>query len=208
MGRSGKPLRPDSPEVFLIGNNMRAGRGKGKGAAYERDICKRLSRWVSSHKREDVFWRAAMSGGRATVQRRKGETLHAHAGDISCTHSCGELLTEKFFCECKHYKDLQLSQVSYGKLGMLRRFWLVARKQAKQYGKQALLFARQNQQPDIVVTSTEGFRMLSSLGRIPVLATFRNDMTMFLLRDLITLPYSEFVNVHKLQKIPRERLLV
>jgi len=46
---------------------MRKGGGKAKGASFERDICRRLSLWVSAGKQEDVFWRSAMSGGRSTV---------------------------------------------------------------------------------------------------------------------------------------------
>ena len=48
------------------------GYGKQKGGEYERTVCKKLSLWVSNGTRDDIFWRSAMSGGRATLQRKKG----------------------------------------------------------------------------------------------------------------------------------------
>ena len=49
---------------------MRKGGGKEKGSSFERLVCKRMSMWLSKGERDDLFWRSAMSGGRATVQLR------------------------------------------------------------------------------------------------------------------------------------------
>ena len=61
---------------------------KQKGAEFERKICKQLSRWIDSN-REDLFWRSAMSGGRATLKSNKGE-VSGQAGDITSIDKIGQ----------------------------------------------------------------------------------------------------------------------
>jgi hypothetical protein len=76
---------------------MSNGRSKAKGSSFERDICKRLSLWVSDGEEQDCFWRSAMSGGRSTVANRRGVKLNRQAGDITSTSPEGHALTDKFF---------------------------------------------------------------------------------------------------------------
>ncbi len=60
-----------------------------KGGQFERDICRSLSLWWSGGKHDDLFWRTAGSGGRATVRRKKGKGTKGHAGDITNTSKHG-----------------------------------------------------------------------------------------------------------------------
>ena len=128
---------------------MRPGGGKAKGAAFEREVCRKLSMWLSGGVNEDVLWRSAMSGGRSTVAAKKGKRLAAQAGDISCIHPCGHNFISKFYVECKAYRDLRFAGLLTEK-GELVEFWNETRKQAKSYGKLPLLVARQNQLPPFV----------------------------------------------------------
>lgn len=73
----------------------------GKGAAWERELCKRLSLWWSGGERDDLFWRTANSGGRATVRGRKGVSTSGHYGDICATDAAGEPFLRLFACETK-----------------------------------------------------------------------------------------------------------
>lgn len=57
----------------------------GKGSTFERDVCSDLSTWWTGKDGESVFWRTAMSGGRATVRFRKGKNTSGHAGDVCAT---------------------------------------------------------------------------------------------------------------------------
>src|SRR5580700_5183475 len=123
---------------------MRAGGGKQKGAAHERYICVELSRWMSAGAHDDLFWRSAMSGGRSTVAAKGGRRLAAQAGDISCIHAKGSPLTDKYYIECKSYRDLNFVGLLKRK-GKLAEFWLETRKQAAHYSKLPLLIAKQNQ---------------------------------------------------------------
>lgn len=70
-----------------------------KGSQFERDVCKRLSEWWAG-KDADIFWRTAMSGGRATVRVRKGHAT-AHAGDICAVDNRGRGFTKKITVELK-----------------------------------------------------------------------------------------------------------
>jgi hypothetical protein len=126
-------------------------KGKQKGSAFERKVCKSLSLWVSSGEREDLFWRSAMSGGRATVGRKGGKDHAKHAGDISATSVEGHALTDVFYVECKAYLNLQIDSAMIKGVGKLIKFWDEAVAQADHYNKVPMLIAKQNQVPIIVL---------------------------------------------------------
>lgn len=134
---------------------MRAGGGKQKGAAFERWVCKRLSLWASNGEATDLFWRSAMSGGRATIaaQRGKAKSAAAHAGDITATSARGHFLTDLFLIECKFYSKLDLLPFLLGHdKGKLYAFWYKAKIQSGEIDKQPLLIAKQNQEAAFVLS--------------------------------------------------------
>lgn len=130
---------------------MPRSKGKQKGSAFERKVCKQLSLWVSNGENEDLFWRSAMSGGRATVGQRKGKNHARHAGDISATSVEGHGLTDEWYVECKAYKNLAIDSAMIKGTGPLIKFWDEAVLQAQQYGRKPMLIAKQNQVPVIVL---------------------------------------------------------
>ncbi len=140
---------------------MRDGGGKQKGSAFERRLAKDLSLWVSNGEREDIFWRSAMSGGRSTVGRKKGQNLTAQSGDISSIDPLGHPFINKFYVESKHYKKLRLEQLIFGS-GELFNFWETTRKEAKFYKKIPFLVAKQNHLPTIICTNRLGIHMLTA----------------------------------------------
>jgi len=77
------------------------GRCKGKGSSFERQLCKMLSLWWSNGKRDDLYWRSSMSGGRATVRARKSKSTAGHYGDITSTDTVGRELTQLCVIEAK-----------------------------------------------------------------------------------------------------------
>jgi hypothetical protein len=135
---------------------MKSGGGKAKGASFERKICVALSQWVSSKQRKDLFWRSAMSGGRATLGLRKGDKHLTQGGDVSAIDPLGALLTGRFCIEIKFYKDLDLAAFWLGR-GTLYRFWERASEDAKKYGKEPMLIAKQNLYPTLVLVSGSCF---------------------------------------------------
>lgn len=138
---------------------MRQGGGKQKGASFEREICVLLSSWVSSGTQEDVFWRSAMSGGRATVAFKRGKRLASQVGDISCISPVGERFISRFAPECKFYANLDYAGLLTGK-GKLLTFWAEINKQAQTYEKYPIMFARQNRLPTMVCLTHSGMAVL------------------------------------------------
>lgn len=134
---------------------MRAGGGKQKGSAFEREVCKALSLWVTSGDRQDVFWRSAMSGGRATVALRRirdGEPLVRQAGDIVAVEVEGIDFCRKWYPECKHVKYLHLDSFFIKRTGPLQKFWTKAVKEALRYKRDPIIIARQNGWPTLVIS--------------------------------------------------------
>ncbi len=134
---------------------MRKGGSKAKGSSFERKLCKMLSLWVSHGKNEDVFWRSAMSGGRATVAARKCKKLTRQAGDISAIAPEGHILTNRYYVELKHVKNLALLQFFTKGSGPLAEYWKKAKQQAALHGLEPLIIARQNNLP-MVLVCTQG----------------------------------------------------
>jgi hypothetical protein len=130
---------------------MRPGGGKAKGGAWEREVCKQLSFWVSKGKSEDLFWRSAMSGGRSTVAHAKGKLVRA-AGDICSVAPEGHILTDLWVIECKHVKRLYLDQFLIQETGWLKKVWDKLRAEANRHNKWPLLIAKQNGWPALAIT--------------------------------------------------------
>lgn len=157
---------------------MRPGGGKAKGANFEREVCRRLSEWVSQGKHADLFWRSAMSGGRATVAHKKGKEVR-QAGDICSVNAEGHALTDQYYIECKNVKDCRfMAWVLSGK-GPIA-FWMKeANAQSRRYARQPMLIIKQNLWPTLVICH-QG----NSPHDLPALMSIRNKYEVFLFDDM------------------------
>lgn len=72
-----------------------------KGGKFEREVCKALSRWWTHGDRDDVFWRSASSGARATIRRKQNKVTFGQYGDIQATDPIGQPLMDICTIECK-----------------------------------------------------------------------------------------------------------
>jgi len=129
---------------------------KRKGGAFERETCESLSLWVSKGERDDLFWRSAMSGGRATVKQKTGKANVSQGGDICAVDPRGHALVGPFAIECKFYKDLKLDCAFLRGYGPLIKFWREAVHMAKRQGKIPMLIAKQNGWPVLLILNTRG----------------------------------------------------
>jgi hypothetical protein len=163
---------------------VRKGGGKQKGASFEREVCVLLSKWVTNGVREDVFWRSAMSGGRATVGHKRGKQHSTQVGDISCIHPSGHRFCEAFAPECKFYANLDYQGLLTGK-GKLLAFWTEIRLQAKRYNKHPFLVARQNRLAANVCLNMDGVRELGLLPRKALLVSPPNGMYIYDFKDFL-----------------------
>ena len=80
---------------------MKRGAGKAKGGAFERLVCKKLSLWWTRDERDDVFYRTASSGGRATQRSKKHLKTFGQYGDIQAADPIGQQLMDLCVIECK-----------------------------------------------------------------------------------------------------------
>lgn len=150
---------------------MRPGGGKAKGSSFERQVCRDLSLWVSNGERDDLYWRSAMSGGRASVQFKKGGKNLTQTGDITAIDPLGAPLTSAFLVECKFYRDLILVGLFHGIKTGISSHWTKCVEQAKQHNKLPMLIARQNRVAPMVVLDQDG---INFFGLTDLIATFHS----------------------------------
>lgn len=124
--------------------------GKQKGAAFEREICRQLSLWISQGKSSDLFWRTAMSGGRATVLHRKGQSIR-QVGDICAVSPEGHPFTDEWFIELKHVRRLALDQFLIKNTGPLWNYWTKCCFEAVKHRRKPMLIGKQNGWPIILM---------------------------------------------------------
>lgn len=127
---------------------------KTKGSSFERQVARDLSGWVSGGAKADVFWRTAMSGGRATVALKAGTKMLASAGDLCAIDSAGEPFLNKFYIECKHRKLLNLDRLVTGQTSKFIEYFTKALKEAREYKKTPFFIVKQNRTP-ILLAVTE-----------------------------------------------------
>jgi hypothetical protein len=132
---------------------------KAKGSAFERQICAKLSLWVSGGTNKDLYWRSSMSGGRATIHVGKGR-VNRQAGDICAVAPEGHTLTDQFFIECKAVRDLNLTGFVLSNVGPLAKYWTICVTQAATHKRSPLLIAKQNNHPIMVVSILDAFTVV------------------------------------------------
>lgn len=167
---------------------MRRGGGKQKGSAFEREVCKALSLWVSHGKDKDLFWRSAMSGGRAT---RAGGSVR-QAGDICAVAPEGHSLTNSYYFELKFMKNLALANFFIEGGGILWKFWEKACKEGEKYNRHPVVIAKQNLYPTIVLIDEEPLRAITTGEHLPVIMfddSKRHELVVCLFDDLLQTKY-------------------
>ena len=159
---------------------MRAGGSHAKGASFERVTCKALSMWMTMGVRDDLFWRTAMSGGRATVQRKAGILNVAQQGDIGLIDTQGVWFMERFVVECKHVRDLKIMEGIVKGTGALVQFWNKLNDDLP-VGRYPLLIARENRVPTILLTNSIGAGMLGlrTRHRLASIHTLQAELYLF-----------------------------
>lgn len=154
---------------------MKPGAGKRKGGAFEIVVAKSLSLWVTDGKRNDLFWRSSLSGGRATNAFKKGDNKAHIAGDICAVDPMGDDLVQVFFVECKHYKKLDLQTAVTTNGGQLIKFWHEAVSKSNQHGKLPMIVVKQNALPVLMGLCDKGNRLITDFfghDSFPPLASF------------------------------------
>jgi len=147
-----------------------------------------------------------MSGGRATVKAKKGISLHAQTGDITAIHPMGHFFTKLFMIECKHYRDIQWVPCLYERSSSaVRVFWLQLLKDSNSFCKAPMMIVRQNNYPNIVILDSTGEEICINNRFQPLLIIPKLQMKVYLLKDLLLLPFDE-IRTRNAGKRIRQRL--
>lgn len=139
--------------------SRRARASSHKGSTFERDVCKRLSLWLSRGMHDDWFWRTAMSGGRATLRHAAGKRNQQQVGDICSIAAQGERLTSRFVIECKNYKNLHWESFLRNDTpaaGTICGFWNTCKADAYSMGRRPLMFVKQGRLGEFAIMDTDG----------------------------------------------------
>jgi hypothetical protein len=73
----------------------------GKGSDFERLVATQLSRWWTNDARDDIFWRTAGSGARATTRSKGGKRTAQQYGDICAIDPLGNPFVDLITLELK-----------------------------------------------------------------------------------------------------------
>lgn len=133
---------------------------KNKGSSFERDICKELSLWWTDGERDDVFWRTAGSGGRATNRMKQGQQTAGAYGDMTFVDPIGEPLLRLCCFEFKRgYGNWCLLDVIDRRQAkdkvrptIIEQFWLQATQSAEDAGCRypVIIFRRDKRKVGII----------------------------------------------------------
>lgn len=134
-----------------------------------------------------------MSGGRASVQFKRGAKNKTQCGDVSAIDPIGARLTDLFLIEAKFYRDLILVGLFHGIKGGINKHWLQCTTQARQHGKLPMLIARQNGVKPLVFLTQDGVNVFS-IDKDLLIATFYSG------EGLHVLWYAHFL---KTAKVPQ-----
>ena len=165
-------------------------RGGEKGASFEREIAKRLSRWISRGGRDDLYWRTAMSGGRATIANRSGGNVRAQLGDLTSIDAEGSPLTDKFVIELKHHKDVALDSFIVKNTGPIPKWWEKVKDEA--YGSQRLpmLIFKQNRLAELLAVDHQGSHYFPAIDPLAILPSRPGGFVLYVLDDVLGEPPS------------------
>ena len=158
-----------------------------KGGDFERSICKCLSLWITNGKRQDIFWRTSMSGGRAKIHSRVDPNFKSQFGDITAVDKEGYLLTSLFVIECKRYRDFLLDQILSRRIGTFIPIWNTLCEEAKLASSNPMLIGKKDHCPEIVCFNSRGLRIIQKGGDfIPRVTCPKLDLHISCLSDLFT----------------------
>ena len=138
---------------------MKPGRGGTKGSEFEREICKKLSLWWtqdnSEGPKDNIFWRTAGSGARATQRNKKGLDSNMFSGDIGLLDSKGEDFLKCCVIEIKRGYSLQFDLLNYldgtKSEGILFKFWDKIYNDGDKLNKEPLLIFRRDRKNVCIV---------------------------------------------------------
>lgn len=151
-------------------------RKSNKGSPFEREIARRLSLWWSDGASDDLFWRTAGSGGRATNRAKQGKSTANGGGDICAQTKEAQNLLDLVTFELKRgYNTATISDlldIEGG--GVMGKFIEQARRSASIAGTPYwAVIHKRDRRESLVITN---MRDLLRLPMVPPLVAIVGDM--------------------------------
>jgi hypothetical protein len=125
---------------------MRSGGSKAKGSAWEREVGRRLSLWLTDGVQDDLFSRTVLSGGQFT---RSGKGI---SGDLMANgHPLAFRFLEKFSIECKHWASAGLEEFILKASEKCPISKAIEQATAGSPNKEFMLIIKENRKPAFVI---------------------------------------------------------
>lgn len=147
--------------------------GKAKGNAYERELCRKISLWISEGQFDDLIWRSASSGAVHTIRSKKSATkgdYRSQVGDLCSIHEMSAAFMNKFGVEAKRYGNLEYDKLICGLKSKAGTFWDTHVELCKKAEKIPLLIMKQDYRPDLVFMPTNIADKLQSGNNVRISA--------------------------------------
>ena len=151
-----------SQDDFEMPKKKKRVNGKSKGGSFERRIAVELSQWWSDCHRDDLFWRTASSGGRATQRKKKGKQT-GDSGDIASTDPFSTAMTKVFSIELKcgyNSNTLDVLLRTPDKSGLTSFFNQAVESQSQSNARSWLVIHKIDRKPIVLYMPTDTFNEL------------------------------------------------
>lgn len=156
-----------------MGAEPKKTKGKGKGSAFERQVAKQLSLWLSEGLEDSWVWRTSNSGGRATIRTRQGKGTSGGSGDLTYTDHRAAWFFDLFSIELKcGYANAEISALidSNQAEPMLLKFWKQATTDADPHSVKSpiLIVKRNNKVPLLFLSKYTYAKLVAVFGQFPL----------------------------------------
>ncbi len=126
-----------------------------------------------------------MSGGRASVQFKRGKKNQTQLGDISAIDPLGDKLIKLCVVECKTYKNLNLRGLFTGAQAGLNGFWEVLVKLCAKNKRLPLLIAKENNLAPFVCLNSAGVELFECSEQVEAYFPGAYDLLLVRLEDFL-----------------------
>jgi hypothetical protein len=203
-----KPKKTDGAKKAK--RKMTGKSSKRKGSAWERNVGKMLSLWLTKGERPDLFSRNVLSGGSFTRAAAAGKH-GGMPGDIIAAHPLALAFVQTFAVECKHQRDVNLERyvLSAGKTdSFLGRTVDLIRSQTDGNDLNWLVIAKQNNRPAFVLMGAmigmDAARSVDEDTYLTIHTLFNGSVTMMPFTDLLKTKPDEFLTFVKGVPVPEQ----
>lgn len=140
---------------------MKKGGGKAKGSAFEREVCRIFTKWITGKSKPVIFWRTASSGAQFTQTKGKGSKM---AADLMAVEPEGCVLTDRFAIECKSYSTVSFKMLlKQSKSCKITLWWEQVVEDASKISKKPMLVFKSKYFPTCLMIRCEDLGLIESV---------------------------------------------